>query len=89
VRRYRTTTSCLAPGAVDNYFGHADWAHARARYEGGGGCDFASDPGCCSPSKRAEVEKDPANRSAHLSFVIVGGGPTGVELAGAVKELGG
>src|SRR5882757_7149777 len=37
--------------------------------------------------ERAEFEKDPANRSAHLSFVIVGGGPTGVELAGAVKEL--
>jgi NADH dehydrogenase len=37
--------------------------------------------------ERAEVEQDPANRSAHLSFVIVGGGPTGVELAGAIKEL--
>jgi NADH dehydrogenase len=37
--------------------------------------------------ERAEFDKDPANRSAHLSFVIVGGGPTGVELAGAIREL--
>jgi NADH dehydrogenase len=35
----------------------------------------------------AEVESDPAERAAHLAFVIVGGGPTGVELAGAIKEL--
>src|SRR5262249_37662848 len=35
----------------------------------------------------AELENDPAERAAHLSFVIVGGGPTGVELAGAIKEL--
>ncbi|HEV7716027.1 MAG TPA: FAD-dependent oxidoreductase, partial [Steroidobacteraceae bacterium] len=35
----------------------------------------------------AEFETDNSERSAHLSFVIVGGGPTGVELAGAIKEL--
>jgi NADH dehydrogenase len=35
----------------------------------------------------AEVESDPDERAAHLSFVIVGGGPTGVELAGAIKEV--
>ncbi|HEY0342460.1 MAG TPA: FAD-dependent oxidoreductase, partial [Steroidobacteraceae bacterium] len=32
-------------------------------------------------------ESDPQERAAHLAFVIVGGGPTGVELAGAIKEL--
>ena len=37
--------------------------------------------------ERAETESDPAERAAHLTFVIVGGGPTGVELAGAIKEL--
>jgi NADH:ubiquinone reductase (H+-translocating) len=46
----------------------------------------SSVPGCWS-FETAEVESDPAERSAHLSFVIVGGGPTGVELAGAIKEL--
>ncbi len=35
----------------------------------------------------AELEADPAERDAHLTFIIVGAGPTGVELAGAIKEL--
>ncbi|MBD3881234.1 NAD(P)/FAD-dependent oxidoreductase [Phormidium tenue FACHB-886] len=35
----------------------------------------------------AEKETDPAKRQAWLTFVIVGGGPTGVELAGAIAEL--
>jgi NADH:ubiquinone reductase (H+-translocating) len=76
----------LAPGAVDNYFGHADWARAAP------GMKAVEDATRIRSRlllsfERAEIEKDPANRSAHLSFVIVGGGPTGVELAGAIKEL--
>jgi NADH dehydrogenase len=35
----------------------------------------------------AERESDPARRKAWLTFVIVGGGPTGVELAGAIGEM--
>jgi NADH dehydrogenase len=35
----------------------------------------------------AERERDPELRKAHLTFVIVGGGPTGVELAGAIGEM--
>jgi NADH dehydrogenase len=37
--------------------------------------------------ERAEKETDPQRRSALLTFVVVGGGPTGVELAGALAEL--
>jgi NADH dehydrogenase/putative oxidoreductase len=37
--------------------------------------------------ERAESEADPAMRLAWLTFVVVGGGPTGVELAGALAEL--
>jgi NADH dehydrogenase len=37
--------------------------------------------------EQAEREKDPAKRKAWLTFVIVGGGPTGVELAGALSEI--
>jgi len=37
--------------------------------------------------ERAERERDPARREALLTFAIVGGGPTGVELAGAIGEL--
>jgi NADH dehydrogenase len=35
----------------------------------------------------AELETDTTQRAAHLSFVIVGGGPTGVELAGRSRSL--
>ena len=37
--------------------------------------------------EQAESEEDPAKREAWLTFVVVGGGPTGVELAGALAEL--
>jgi NADH dehydrogenase len=37
--------------------------------------------------ERASMETDPARRAALLTFVIVGGGPTGVEFAGALREL--
>jgi NADH dehydrogenase len=76
----------LAPGAVDNYFGHADWARAAPGMKAVEDATRIRSRMLLS-FERAEFEKDPANRSAHLSFVIVGGGPTGVELAGAVKEL--
>jgi len=35
----------------------------------------------------AEIEKDAVKRQKHLNFVIIGGGPTGVELAGAISEI--
>ncbi len=37
--------------------------------------------------ERAERETDPVRRSALLTFVVVGGGPTGVEMAGALAEM--
>jgi len=76
----------LAPGAVDNYFGHTDWEQAAP------GMKEVEDATLIRSRlllsfERAETEPDLSERSAHLSFVIVGGGPTGVELAGAIKEL--
>jgi len=76
----------LAPGAVDNYFGHNEWA----RYAPG--MKEVEDATLIRSRlllsfERAELEPNPQERAAHLSFVIVGGGPTGVELAGAIKEL--
>src|SRR5881396_3818825 len=41
---------------------------------------------CCTPSS-APLEADPERRRAELTFVVVGGGPTGVEMAGALSEL--
>jgi NADH dehydrogenase len=76
----------LAPGAVDNYFGHAQW-HGFAP-----GMKEVEDATLIRSRmlrsfETAEVESDSQERAAHLAFVIVGGGPTGVELAGAIKEL--
>jgi NADH dehydrogenase len=76
----------LATGARHSYFGRDDWE------------PFA--PGLKSLEdaeeirrrvllsfERAERESDPVKRHAHLTFVVVGGGPTGVEVAGALAEI--
>ena len=76
----------LAPGAVDNYFGHASWPRfAPGMKEVEDATQIRSR--LLKSFEAAELEPDPAQRAAYLSFVIVGGGPTGVELAGAIKEL--
>jgi NADH dehydrogenase len=76
----------LAPGAVDNYFGHADWSrHAPGMKEVDDATFIRSR--LLLSFERAELEPDDGKRAAQLSFVIIGGGPTGVELAGAIKEL--
>ena len=76
----------LAPGAVDNYFGHTEWAkYAPGMKEVEDATLIRSR--LLMSFEKAELEDDPAERDAHLCFVIVGGGPTGVELAGAIKEL--
>ena len=76
----------LAPGAVDNYFGHDEWHRVAP------GMKEVEDATLIRSRlllsfETAEIESDPGERAAHLSFIIVGGGPTGVELAGAIKEL--
>ncbi|HEV7714106.1 MAG TPA: NAD(P)/FAD-dependent oxidoreductase [Steroidobacteraceae bacterium] len=76
----------LAPGAVDNYFGHHEWArHAPGMKEVEDATLIRSR--LLMSFEAAELENNDAERVAYLSFVIVGGGPTGVELAGAIKEL--
>jgi NADH:ubiquinone reductase (H+-translocating) len=76
----------LAPGAVDNYFGHGDWS---ALAPGMKSIEEATQirSRLLLSFETAEIEADPDELAAHLAFVIVGGGPTGVELAGAIKEL--
>jgi len=76
----------LAAGARHAYFGHPEWEtwapglksiedarEIRRRF--------------LLAFERAEWEEDPAAREALLTFVIVGGGPTGVELAGVMPEM--
>jgi NADH dehydrogenase len=76
----------VATGATHSYFGHDEWE--------------ASAPGLKTIEdavemrrrfllafEAAERETDPSARRARLTFVVVGGGPTGVELAGAMSEM--
>jgi NADH:ubiquinone reductase (H+-translocating) len=76
----------LAPGAVDNYFGHEEWRHFAPGMKAVEEATFIRSR-LLRSFETAEIEADPAERAAHLTFIIVGGGPTGVELAGAIKEL--
>ncbi len=76
----------LATGATHAYFGHEEWAqHAP-------GLKTLDDAlrlrrKLLLAFERAEAEVDPQRRAAWLSFAIVGGGPTGVELAGTLAEI--
>ena len=76
----------LAPGAVDNYFGHEEWRHYAPGMKAVEEATFIRSR-LLRSFETAEIETDPQVRAAHLTFIIVGGGPTGVELAGAIKEL--
>ena len=79
-------TLVVAGGATNHYFGNEHWAetapglktiedatHMRSRI--------------LSAFEIAEREPDPARQRAWLTFVVIGGGPTGVELAGALAEI--
>jgi NADH dehydrogenase len=76
----------LACGARHSYFGHPEWE------------EFA--PGLKTLEQATEIrrrmlvafelaenETDPGTQRAYLTFVVVGGGPTGVELAGAIADI--
>ncbi len=76
----------IATGATHSYFGHDDWAPYAA------GLKTIEDAieirrRVLVAYERAEREPDPERRREWLTFVIVGGGPTGVELAGALAEV--
>ena len=76
----------LAAGATHAYFGHDEWA------------EFAPSLKSISDARRvrsrlllsfeqAEMSGDPAERKRLMTFAVIGGGPSGVELAGAIAEL--
>lgn len=76
----------LAAGATHAYFGHDDWApHAPGLKTLDDALDLRRK--LLLAFERAEAETDPAARAAWLNFAIVGGGPTGVELAGTLAEI--
>src|SRR6185437_12511675 len=76
----------IATGARHSYFGHPEWEKLA--------------PGLKSLEDAVEIRRrillafeyaekisDPVARAAAMTFVIIGGGPTGVELAGAIAEI--
>jgi NADH dehydrogenase/putative oxidoreductase len=76
----------IATGAAHSYFGKDRWAPFAP------GLKRIEDATeirrrILTAFERAEVTESPAERAALLTFLIVGGGPTGVELAGAIAEL--
>jgi NADH dehydrogenase len=76
----------VSAGATHAYFGHDDW---RAFAPGLKSLEDALEirRRVLLAFEHAERESDPARRATQLTFVIVGGGPTGVELAGALAEI--
>jgi NADH:quinone reductase (non-electrogenic) len=79
-------TLIVGGGSRYNYFGHDEW-HDYAP-------ELKSLEGALTLRRRilgafeaAEVETDPEKRAAWLTFVVVGGGPTGVEMAGQIGEI--
>lgn len=76
----------VGTGARHSYFGRNEW---EARAPGLKSLDDALDirRRVLVAFELAERERDPVKRHAHLTFVVVGGGPTGVEMAGAIAEI--
>ena len=76
----------VATGAGHSYFGHDEW---EAWAPGLKSLEDALEirRRILLAFEKAEREADEARRQALLTFVIVGGGPTGVELAGAIAEI--
>ncbi|WP_454832497.1 NAD(P)/FAD-dependent oxidoreductase [Pseudoxanthomonas wuyuanensis] len=76
----------VASGATHAYFGHDEWAaHAPGLKTLDDALQLRRH--LLVAFERAEAEPDPARRAAWLNFAIVGGGPTGVELAGTLAEI--
>ena len=76
----------LATGARHAYFGHDDWelhAHGIKKIDD---ATFLRRK-ILLAFERAESESDPSERRRLLTFVVIGGGATGVEMAGAIAEL--
>ncbi|HEX2093076.1 MAG TPA: NAD(P)/FAD-dependent oxidoreductase [Longimicrobiaceae bacterium] len=76
----------LATGAVDQYFGHDEWARIAPGLKT---IDDATEirRRFLLAFEHAEQTTDPELRRALLTFVVIGGGPTGVEMAGAFAEM--
>lgn len=76
----------LATGARHSYFGKNEWANDAPGLKTIDDA-FELRRRILTAFEKAEMENDPEKRKAWLTFIIVGAGPTGAELAGAIAEL--
>ena len=79
-------TLILAGGSRYSYFGHDEWSEHAAEVKSLESA-LTVRARILSAFEAAEMEQDPARRAAWLTFVVVGAGPTGVEMAGQIGEL--
>ena len=85
-RRVRYDYLVLAAGMRNGYFGHPEWeAHAPGLKSLNDALEIRRR--ILTRFEAAEFEDDDEARRAELTFVVIGGGPTGVEMAGAIQEI--
>jgi NADH dehydrogenase len=82
----RYDTIILAGGSHYSYFGHDEWSEHAAEVKSLESA-LRVRSRILAAFEAAEMEPDPARRSAWLTFAVVGAGPTGVEMAGQIAEL--
>lgn len=76
----------LAAGAEPNYFGHPEWeTHAPSLKDLTHALEIRRR--ILSAYEAAELETDPVRKQELLTFIVIGGGPTGVELAGTMADV--
>jgi NADH dehydrogenase len=76
----------VSGGSQYAYFGHDDWRRYAAEVKSLESAIVARGR-LLSAFEAAEMEPDPQRRGEWLTFVVIGGGPTGVEVAGQIAEL--
>jgi NADH:ubiquinone reductase (H+-translocating) len=79
-------TLIVAGGSRYSYFGHDDWSELAAEVKSLESALMVR-AHILRAFEAAEMEPDPDRRGAWLTFVVVGAGPTGVEMAGQIAEL--
>jgi NADH:ubiquinone reductase (H+-translocating) len=79
-------TLVVAAGSSYSYFGHDEWRGVAGEVKSLESA-LSVRARILSALERAELAEEPSDRDAETTFVIVGGGPTGVEIAGQVGEL--
>ena len=86
-RRVPYDSLVIATGSEPSYFGHHDWADAAPSLKTLEDAMALRQRILGAFERAAVVQDDPAERDRLLTFVLVGGGPTGVEMAGSIAEL--